>query len=143
MCVRCLDDTSLHSSGTALAYSEMMPLVAEEEQVHVPHYHWPHSGAADTFDHASYVYTHATRFATQPDAHFGSCVFFFAMMVPYLCSRMCRSIGNYCKHVAARLLLKIEAQARKTVSATTHKFKQTCILECMHVSQATQDDNQA
>jgi len=40
-------------TGSALAYSELLPLVAEEEQVHVPHYHWPHSGAADTFDHAS------------------------------------------------------------------------------------------
>lgn len=48
-----LTGLTVAGTGTALAYSEMMPLVAEEEQVHVPHYHWPHSGYADTFDHAS------------------------------------------------------------------------------------------
>lgn len=40
-------------TGSALAYSELLPLVAEEEKVHVPHYHWSHSGNTDTFDAAS------------------------------------------------------------------------------------------
>jgi hypothetical protein len=30
-------------------------MYALEEQVHVPHYHWSHSGPLDTFDKARFV----------------------------------------------------------------------------------------
>lgn len=40
-------------TGAAVAYGEMLPAMAEEEQVHPSHQMWSHSGKFDTFDHAS------------------------------------------------------------------------------------------
>eukprot|EP00039_Didymoeca_costata_P018283 m.332880 g.332880 ORF g.332880 m.332880 type:complete len:304 (-) comp17020_c0_seq1:150-1061(-) len=40
-------------SGAALAYGEMLPILAEEEFVHPPHQLWNHLGYTETFDHAS------------------------------------------------------------------------------------------
>jgi len=43
------------SVGTvgAIAYAESLPLMAEEEVLHPPHYGWNHSAIDETFDHAS------------------------------------------------------------------------------------------
>lgn len=40
-------------TGAALAYGESIPLMAEEEALHPPHYGWNHKGNFDTFDHGS------------------------------------------------------------------------------------------